>query len=64
MKTKVEVKENLKDNKTGQLLLIAGSQGYIDGYVQAGDRQGYAVVVVDDAISICPLDILKVIPTP
>lgn len=56
MKTKVELKEDVKQSQ-----LKKGDKGYIDGYVQAADNRGYAVVVVGEIVDYCPLYNLKVI---
>lgn len=56
MKTKVELKEDVQQSQ-----LKKGDKGYIDGYVQAADNRGYAVVVVGEIVDYCPLYNLKVI---
>jgi len=56
MKTTVELKDDVQQSQ-----LKKGDKGYIDGYVQAADNRGYAVVVVGEIVDYCPLYNLKVI---
>ena len=57
MKTKVELIDEVQQSQ-----LKKGDRGYIDGYVQAADNRGYAVVVVGEIVDLCQVWNLKVIP--
>ena len=54
-KTKIEITEAISQTK-----LEKGDTGYVDGYVQAGDGRGYAVVVVKGLFHFCPIGSIRV----